>query len=257
MTRHFAAVIAFGLLVASSASAAVPQTLTQQGRLLNSDGTPVTSPVRMIFSLYASSSATTPLWTETQSNVMLDNGAFSVQLGGVTAFPASLWNGATLYLGVTVGNDPEMTPREQITSVPYALMCAQADHATAADSATNATNATNATTATNASTAAALNCSGCVTPAMIQAGSLHPVLSITAQNATSKTIPTGGHDYVCAGCSSGVMVSGNCWWDSRGQQVYMEEYQTGSMWCCSFGNDSGGTNVGHASANCLTVSAVP
>lgn len=180
-----------------------------------------------------------------------------MQLGSVTAFPSNVWTGSTLYLGVTVGNDPEMTPREQITSVPYALMCAQADHAAAADSATMATNATNAANATTAATASALSCSGCVTPAMIQTGSLRPVLSITAQNPAAKTIATGGHDYVCAGCSTGVLVSGNCWWDSRGQQLYMEENQTGSTWCCSFGNDSGGTNVGHASANCLTVSAVP
>ena len=106
------------VLVPSRAMAAVPQSFTQQGRLLNTDGTPVTGPVRMIFNLYASSSATTAVWTETQSNVALDNGAFSVQLGSVTAFPANTWAGATMYLGVTIGNDPEMTPREQITQRP-------------------------------------------------------------------------------------------------------------------------------------------
>src|SRR3954468_6236988 len=83
-----------GVLVPARAMAGVPLTLTQQGRLLNTDGTPVTGPVRMIFAIYDTSSATTALWTETQSNVMLDTGAFSVQLGSVTAFPATLWNGA-------------------------------------------------------------------------------------------------------------------------------------------------------------------
>lgn len=243
------------LLVPAYASAAVPQTLTQQGRLLNMDGTPVAGPVRMIFALYSSTTDTTPIWTETQSNVMLDNGAFSVQLGSVTAFPSNVWTGGTLYLGVTVGNDPEMTPREEITSVPYALMCAQADHSTSSDTATNATTAT---TATTASTANALSCSGCVTAGMIQAGALSPKLSITAQNAAAKTINSGNHDFVCSSCSSGLLIGGNCWWDVRQNQLYVTEAQiTGTSWCCSFGNDSGGTNVGHSSANCLAISSVP
>ena len=128
MTRQHRTILFCALLAAAfapaRARAAVPQTFTQQGRLLNTDGTPVAGPVRMIFNVYDSSSSTTPLWTETQSNVMLDSssGAFSVQLGSVTPFPSGLWSGATLYLGVTVGNDAEMTPREQITSVPYALL---------------------------------------------------------------------------------------------------------------------------------------
>ena len=129
--RRFLATIVSSLLVLASAHAfaTVPQTLTQQGRLLNTDGTPVTGPVRMIFNIYDSSSATTPLWTETQSNVMLDNGAFSVQLGSVTAFPSTLWSGPTRYVGVTIGNDPEMMPREEITSVPYALFADTAQNA--------------------------------------------------------------------------------------------------------------------------------
>lgn len=246
------------VLVPTRARAAVPQSLTQQGRLLNMDGTPVTGPVRMIFAIYDSSSATTPLWTETQSNVALDNGAFSVQLGSTTPFPSTLWSGPTRYVGVTIGNDPEMTPREEITSVPYALMCAQADHASSADSATTATSATSATSATNASTAAALSCSGCVTSRMIQTGALHPTLAISAQGANTISLTTGAHGFACSTCATGLLVGGNCWWDVRQNQLYVTEAQAnGGGWCCSFGNDSGGTNVGHSSANCLTVSSVP
>jgi hypothetical protein len=40
----------------------------------------------------------------------------------VTAFPATLWTGPARHLGLTVGSDPEMTPRELVTSVPYALI---------------------------------------------------------------------------------------------------------------------------------------
>jgi hypothetical protein len=257
MRKAFIAISVIALVAGMSAQgmAAVPLTFTQQGRLLNTDGTPVAGPVRMIFAVYANSSDTTPVWTETQSNVALNNGAFSVQLGSVTAFPTTLWTGASLYLGVTIGNDPEMTPREQITSVPYALMCAQADHASAADTATSATSAT---TATTAGTASALACSGCVTSAMIQPGAVSPKLSLSIENAATISLTTGTHGFVCASCSTGLLIGGNCSWDVRQNQLYVTEAQlSGNSWCCSFGNDSGGTNVGHASANCLVSGAVP
>jgi hypothetical protein len=100
----------------------VPTTLTQQGRLLNSDGTPTTGMVQMTFALYAVATGGTPApWTETQM-VTLDNGYFSVQLGASTPISQPLWDGTTKYLGITVGSDPEMTPRETLTSVPYALV---------------------------------------------------------------------------------------------------------------------------------------
>lgn len=102
----------------------VPATLTQQGRILDSTGTPVSSKVAIAFTIYDSPTASAPadaLWTETQ-NITLDDGYFSAQLGSTTPFTAGLFSGATLYLGVTVGSDAEMTPREAITSVPYSML---------------------------------------------------------------------------------------------------------------------------------------
>src|SRR5438874_1446417 len=93
MSRLSALVAACGLVLLSAAPATaappptpnVPGTVTQQGRLLNTDGTPATGNVSMVFSLYDSSTATTAIWTETQS-VTLDEGYFSVQLGSMTSF---------------------------------------------------------------------------------------------------------------------------------------------------------------------------
>jgi hypothetical protein len=113
----------------------VPATLTQQGRLSNAaDGSPITGTVKMTFTLYNSTTGASSLWSE-QQVVSLDSGAFSVQLGSVQSFPATLWNGATLYLGIQVNSDPEMTPREQITSVPYSLLANNATRASVADNA--------------------------------------------------------------------------------------------------------------------------
>jgi len=52
--------------------------------------------------------------------VALDDGYFVVALGSTTPLP--LFDGATRYLGIKVADDPEMTPREELVSVPYALM---------------------------------------------------------------------------------------------------------------------------------------
>ncbi|MCA9643219.1 MAG: collagen-like protein, partial [Myxococcales bacterium] len=93
----------------SMASAQVPiDLLTQQGRLFDSAGAPINDTLDFTFTFYADSDGLTPLWTETQS-VALSDGFFSVQLGSVTPFPAGLFDGSLMYLGVQVGSDAEMT----------------------------------------------------------------------------------------------------------------------------------------------------
>jgi hypothetical protein len=118
--RFFLTTLAGALAISGSAHAAVPGTLTQQGRLLDSSGTPITNSVSITFTLYDAATAGTSLWTET-TTVTPDSGYFSVQLGSTTAFGATAFDGSTRYLGVKVGSDPEMTPRETVSSVPYAM----------------------------------------------------------------------------------------------------------------------------------------
>ena len=125
-----AAVSAVGLWSISAfavAAPAVPATLTQQGRILDATtGDPVSSKVKIVFNVYADLKGGTALWTEEQ-DITLDDGYFSAQLGSVTAIPGTLFDGSVRYLGVTVGADDEMAPREAITSVPYAMKAAAAD----------------------------------------------------------------------------------------------------------------------------------
>lgn len=104
------------------------QTINYQGYLCNTAGTPVNSTERVNFSFYTVSSGGSALWTETQSITPV-NGIYSVQLGNVTAFPADFFaSNDTLYLGIKVGADPEMTPRQQLTMTPYAFRAATADN---------------------------------------------------------------------------------------------------------------------------------
>jgi hypothetical protein len=130
------AAIALWSFSALAVTAPVPATLTQQGRILASDGTPVSSKVAITFTLYndaTKTAAANVLWTETQ-NITLDDGYFSAQLGAVTALDPTVFDGTVLYLGVTVGSDAEMTPRQAITSVPYAFKAGVATTAASAAS---------------------------------------------------------------------------------------------------------------------------
>jgi hypothetical protein len=127
------------LRAASASPASVPASLTQQGRILDATGAPVSGKVAITFTVYddpKASAAADALWTETQ-NLTLDDGYFSTQLGADTAntFADGTFDGSIRYLGVQVGSDDEMTPRQVITSVPYALHAGLADKATAATGA--------------------------------------------------------------------------------------------------------------------------
>src|SRR5690606_31203032 len=115
-----------GLLATSTVSSQVPSLVNQQGRLLEPDGTPVVGAVDFAFAIYdGPDSGATELWSETQS-VTLDEGYFSVRLGDETAIDPAIFDGSQLFLGVTVGSDDEMTPRQPLVSVPYAFMANRA-----------------------------------------------------------------------------------------------------------------------------------
>jgi hypothetical protein len=104
---------------AKTAQASIPTTLGYQGRLKNASGTALTGTYTFTFRLYATSTGGTALWTEIQS-VSVDQSFFSVQLGSVTPFPASVDFNQPLFISTQVNPDGEMTPRVPINSVAYA-----------------------------------------------------------------------------------------------------------------------------------------
>jgi hypothetical protein len=113
------------------ALAAVPTVLTQQGRLLDKAGVGVDADINFVFAIYDTPTAGTALWSETQT-ITIDQGFFSARIGEKTAFPANLFDASkTLYLGVKVGDDAEMAPRQTITSVPFAIRAGEAERAAA------------------------------------------------------------------------------------------------------------------------------
>ena len=108
--------------------AQVPHKINYQGYLTNPGGTaPVSATVQMQFKLYtAASGPDAPLYAETQS-VTATNGVFNVIIGAGTSIPGSVLFDQPYYLGVTVGTDAEMTPRQPVAASAYAIRAASAE----------------------------------------------------------------------------------------------------------------------------------
>ncbi len=104
-----------------AARADAPALLGQQGRLLDADGVPVSGTVHIVFTLWSAATEGSTLWTEPH-DILLDDGYFAVTLGLTNGIDPAIFAGSPVYLGLTVESDPEMTPREEIVSVPYAVM---------------------------------------------------------------------------------------------------------------------------------------
>jgi hypothetical protein len=85
-----------------------------QGRLTDDSGNPLDGSHAVTFRLYDTASGGTAL-CEDANTVSVDNGLFSTYMQGCSKI-----DGRQLYLGVQVGSDPEMTPRQYVDNVPYA-----------------------------------------------------------------------------------------------------------------------------------------
>lgn len=110
-------------------SADVPKFINYQGKLTNKSGTPLNGAYTMTFTIY--DAVGTHLWTENQSSVAVNNGIFNVILGsgadGVpdtaddTLVTESVFSDVNRWLGVKVGTDSEMSPRQKLNTTPYAF----------------------------------------------------------------------------------------------------------------------------------------
>ena len=102
-----------------TAMALLPQSISYQGYLTNTDGTPVDTTTNITFRLYNVDAGGVPLWENTLS-VPVEKGFFSVELGAASPFPLGLFDDP-LWLGIEVGADGEMTSRKALTSVGFAF----------------------------------------------------------------------------------------------------------------------------------------
>jgi hypothetical protein len=156
-----------------AAQATIPETINYQGYLTDISGNPVNTTVSMTFRIYTVASGGAALWTETQNNVPVTNGIYHVILGSMESMGALAFD-VPYFLGITVGSDSEMTPRQALTSVAYAF------------------NADTANTALNVA-------SNVITSTMIQNGTvLSEDVNFNYAGSTSKGGPATS--LACTGC---------------------------------------------------------
>lgn len=113
---------ALALPFAAGAQAPPPAQVPYVGFLADAAGTAVDGTVSITVRIYDSENAVTAAWQEVLPSVTVTAGYFSIDLGRVAPLGADVTAGRTRYLGIQVGNDPEMLPRQAIGSVPYALV---------------------------------------------------------------------------------------------------------------------------------------
>ena len=117
------ALVAAGL-TAATANAAVPATAQVEATLRGSGGVPAADGAYKIsFALYPEASGGVALWSEGPLDINVSGGGFASVLGGKTPIDAAALSGGALWLGVKVGDDPEL-PRQPLRSAPYALRAA-------------------------------------------------------------------------------------------------------------------------------------
>ncbi|MFZ1684687.1 MAG: hypothetical protein WAU88_11230 [Candidatus Zixiibacteriota bacterium] len=131
------------LLICSAAAQAItyqgaPQLINYQGKVTDGAGNPLSDgPHSVQFRIWDDTTLTGAphlLWDSGPLVVTTDKGIFTVKLGTPPQPSLGLnnFNDTSIYLGITVGADPEIAPRTRLTSVPFAM---SAQYATSAQSA--------------------------------------------------------------------------------------------------------------------------
>ncbi len=106
------------LLMVSTAQAQAPDTIMYQGRLTDAAGIPIVGDSNTTFSIYRVETGGTAVFDQPALITTDDNGIFTIELGPLNE---TVLDGNRLWLGITVESDPEMEPRQLLTSTPYSM----------------------------------------------------------------------------------------------------------------------------------------
>ena len=202
-------VFAIMALYSSTVFSAVPEIINYQGSLSDAGGNPVSSTLNITFTLYdVAAGPGSILWQEVQS-VTVTNGQFSVQLGADINNPLDIaLFEDPLFLGLAVGGDAEMTPRQALTAVGYAVRSktVESDTLNSLSCAANEIpkfiggvwvcaadeNNTDTNAATICPNGTFLNGDGSCDPVVIDTNTTYSAGSGLALNGTTFSIPTNG-----------------------------------------------------------------
>ena len=127
---HIIIMVMFALGICMSAAMAdVPGQMRFQGFVTDQEGEPLEGDFSVTFRIYDAATEGNVIW-EQSLTASISNGMISELLGGENPLDANLFDGsAPMWLGITIGDDPEMSPRQSISSIPYAARASIAQHA--------------------------------------------------------------------------------------------------------------------------------
>jgi hypothetical protein len=116
-TFCLATFLALILFSGNGQTAAMNDVIPIQGKLTDAAGIPLNGSYTITASIYNIASGGVALCTDTDT-VTVANGLFVLDMDFCT--PTNLSGAEQLYLGIKVGSDLEMTPRQPIFAVPFA-----------------------------------------------------------------------------------------------------------------------------------------
>ena len=123
-SRILSTLATIALFCIGIAHAQAPRTINYQGYLTSPNGAAISASLPMAFRIYGVASGGAALHTETQT-IAVTNGIFNVLLG--TAAALTLPFDTQYYLGVTVGADGELAPRQPLAASPYSIRATSAE----------------------------------------------------------------------------------------------------------------------------------
>jgi hypothetical protein len=123
-----------GALLCLTVSAEVPPIMTFQGKLTDSAGHYLHGHEDLTFRIYDRDTGGAVLWQEEHANATVTRGVFAVPLGVHT--PLNLTFSTNYWVSIEVADDGEMSPRQRLTSAPYAFRAATAGRADEANQLT-------------------------------------------------------------------------------------------------------------------------
>lgn len=122
------------VLICTTSFAEIPHYMQFQGKATDADDIPLSGTHTLMFRIYDAESAGNLIWTETHTTVDIENGVFSVLLGGVT--PLDIAFDIPYWISTEINQAGEMD-RQLVSSVGYAYRAKEADRAEVATTADN------------------------------------------------------------------------------------------------------------------------
>jgi len=177
------------LAFCSTVRADIPKQINFQGILKDSLGNPYPDGNYSItFRIYDNRTGGNVLWQEADV-FAISGGLFTHLLGSAIAIPESAFTDSLRWLGVQVAGNPEITPRAQLISVPYAFQSLRSDSAAVATLSLD------------------LTCNGCVDANDLAANSVgtSEIVATEVQRRVTGTAPVG--EYITAINQDGSVVT--------------------------------------------------